>query len=168
MIMNIIELTGLEETFLGLYLIAHGGIHLLFLFNFYDEKSKKYTGWSGKSWLLEKVLPLQVVSNIGKITWLVITILFVVSGLGVLDFFILEEFLSLLIILASALGALAFFLFFNGLGPTPYHWILGVVIDLALIIFLVIFPNDILLLLPLLGTIFIWAVLFHNRVIPQN
>ncbi len=166
--MNLLELTGLEEILLGLYLMAHGGIHLIFLFNFYDEEKNVYTGWSGRSWLLEKGLSLKLTSYIGKITWVVITILFIVSGLGVLDFLVLDDYLTLLIILTSTLATLAFIVFYNGLSPTPYHWILGVVINLVLIFFLVVFPNDIGFLLPSLVAIFLWGVLFHSKVIPHT
>lgn len=166
--MNLLELSGLEETFLALYLIAHGGIHLIFMFNFHDEQKKEHTGWSGRSWLLEKILPLEFTSYIGKITWFAITILFVVSGLGVLDFLILDDYLALLIIFTSTLAALAFIVFYNGLSPTPYHWILGIIIDLVLIIFLIVFPNDIWFLLPCLIVIWLWGMFFHTKVIPYS
>ena len=165
--MNILELTGLEEIFLGLYLIAHGGIHFIFLFNFHDEEKNVYTGWSGRSWLLEKVVSLKLTSYIGKITWVLIALLFIVSGIGVLDFLALNEYLTLLLIFSAVLATLAFLFFYNGLSPTPYHWILGVVINLDLLFFLIVFPNDIGFLLPTLIAVFLWGVLFHNKVIPN-
>ncbi len=166
--MNLLELAGLEEIFLGLYLMAHGGIHLIFIFNFFDEEKNVYTGWSGRSWLLEKVLSRKLTSYVGKITWVVVAILFVVSGLGVLDLLAIDEYLVLLILFSSTFATLSFIAFYNGLSPTPYHWILGVVIDLVLIFFLIVFPNEIGFLLPILAVIFLWAVLFHNKVIPQS
>ncbi len=166
--MNLIELAGLEEIFLGLYLIAHGGIHLIFIFNFYDEEKKVYTGWSGRSWLLEKVLSSKVTSYIGKITWVVVAVLFIVSGLGVLDFLVLDDYLPLLIIVSSVFATLAFLVYYNGLSPTPYHWILGVVINLGLLFFLIVFPNDIWFLLPFLVAIWLWGMLFHTKVIPHS
>jgi hypothetical protein len=148
--------------------MAHGGIHLIFLFNFYDEKTKEYTGWSGQSWLLEKLIPQNLTSIIGKIIWILIAILFVLSGLGVLDLLAIDEFLSPLIIITSTIAILAFIFFYNGLSPTPYHWILGVVIDLALITSLIIFPNDIFILLPVLIAIWLWGMFFHMKVIPKK
>ena len=165
--MNILELSGLEEVFLGIYLMAHGGIHLIFLFDFYDEEKKIHTGWIGRSWLLEKVLPLKMSTYIGKILWIMITGFFVSSGLVVLDILPLDDVLVPLILIGSTLAIITFIISYNGLMPTPYHWILGVIIDLSLITFLVFLPNEIIFLLLILVLVFIWAVLFHNRVIPQ-
>ena len=65
--MNIIEVTGLEQIFLGLYLVAHGGIHLIFLIYSLDDKTGVYTGWSGRSWLLDKVIDQNNNNNSNKI-----------------------------------------------------------------------------------------------------
>ncbi len=166
--MNILEITGLEQIFLGLFLIAHGLIHLIFLIYSYDKNSNVYTGWSGRSWLLDKLIPLKLTTYIGKMTWILIMILFVLSGLAVLDLLPLDGYLVLLIIISSTVATLAFILFYNGLSPTPYHWVLGVVINLAFVIFVVIFPNDISLLLPILVLIWLWGMFFHTRIIPKT
>ena len=165
--MNIIEVTGLEQIFLGLYLIAHGGIHLIFLIYSLDEKTGVYTGWSGHSWLLDKVIDKKLTAYIGKATWILIMILFVVCGLAVLDFLAIDALLSPLIILVSIIAILAFIVFYDGFSPTPLHWILGAVIDLVLIVFLIVFPNEILLLIISLIIIWLWGMFFHTRVIPQ-
>ncbi|MFX0086533.1 MAG: hypothetical protein ACFFAU_12755 [Candidatus Hodarchaeota archaeon] len=166
--MNILEITGLEQLFLGLFLIAHGLIHLIFLIYSYDKNSNVYTGWSGRSWLLDKFIPLKLTTYIGKMTWILIMVLFVLSGLAVLDLLPLDDFLVLLIVISSTVATLAFIIFYNGLSPTPYHWVLGVVINLAFIVFIIIFPNDISLLLPILILIWLWGMFFHTRIIPKR
>jgi hypothetical protein len=165
--LNILEITGIEELFLGLFLIAHGLIHLVFLIYSFDEKSNVYTGWSGRSWLLDQVLPQRITTYIGKITWVLIAILFVLSGLAVLDILTINEYLTSLIVISSAIATLAFIVFYNGLSPTPYHWILGVVINLVFIVFVIIFPNNISLLIPILIVIWLWGMFFHTRIIPK-
>lgn len=166
--MNILEITGIEQLFLGLFLIAHGFIHLIFLIYSYDEKSNVYTGWSGRSWLLDKIIPPKLTVYIGKITWVLIMILFVLSGLAVLDLLAIDDYLAPLIVTSSAIATLAFIIFYNGLFPTPYHWILGVVIDLVFIAFLIVFPNGISLLLPILILIWLWGMFFHTKIIPKT
>jgi hypothetical protein len=166
--MNITEITGIEQLFLGLFLIAHGLIHLIFLIYNYDEKENVYTGWSGRSWLLDKVIPLKLTTYIGKITWVLIMILFVLSGLSVLDLLAINDYLTPLIIISSAIATLAFIIFYDGLSPTPYHWILGVAIDLVLIAFVIVFPNDISLLLPILIIIWLYGMVFHTKIIPKS
>jgi hypothetical protein len=165
--MNSLGITGLEQIFFGLFLIVHGSIYLMFLFHFLDKEKNEYLGWSGKSWILSKVINEKLTNYIGKALWLLIIILFVLSGLSILDLLIVNEFLSPLIILSSVIGILAFIIFFDGLLPTPYHWMLGVVINLALIAFVFFFPEDILLLLAILITIFLYGMVFHTRIISQ-
>ncbi len=165
--MSLSDVTGLEQLFLSGYVIAHGLIHLIFLFNFHDEEKDVYTGWSGRSWLLDKVIPQKITSYIGKIMWILIALLFVVSGLTILDLLTIDEYLPPLVIIASAIAILAFIFFYDGLSPTPLHWILGVVIDLVLIAFVVIFPNEILILLALLILIWLYGMFVHTKIIPD-
>lgn len=169
--MNALEISGIEELFLGLYLMVHGSIHVIFLFYHYDEKDNVYLGWSRRSWLLDKVIPQKVTSYIGKIIWILIMILFGLSGLLLLlsglELLVLNEYSSLLIIISSTIATVAFIVFYDGLSPTPFHWILGVVIDLVLIAFVTFFPNNGVLALTILILIFLWGMLFHSKVISQ-
>lgn len=165
--MNIGDIKGLEQLFLGMFLIAHGLIHLIFLIYKYDEESKVYTGWSGRSWLLDKVIPVKFTTYIGKIAWVLIMILFVLSGLSVLDLLVLNDYLAPLIIISSILAALSYIIFFDGLFPTPYHWILGLIIDMVLIVFVIFSPHDISLLLPILILIWLWGMFIHTKIIPK-
>ena len=59
--MNSLGITGTEQIFLGVYLIAHGLIHVVFLFYFKDKKTNVITGWSRKSWLLDKMVSRGVI-----------------------------------------------------------------------------------------------------------
>lgn len=169
--MAILELTELEQLLLGLYIMAHGSIHIMFMFYHYDEKDNVHLGWSRKSWLLDKVIPQNVTTYIGKITWILIVILFGMSGLLLvlagLNLFVINEFVSLLIIISSIVATLAFIVFYDGLSPTPLNWILGVIINLVLIAFVIFFPNNGTLALGILILIFLYGVLFHSRIISQ-
>ncbi|MFX1249282.1 MAG: hypothetical protein ACFFBQ_17965 [Promethearchaeota archaeon] len=165
--MNGLEITGFEQLFFGLFLIIHGLIHLIFLLYNYDEKSKVYVGWSGRSWLLDKVIPPNITTYIGKVTWILIMILFVGSGLAVLDLLVISDYLAPLIIISSAIATLAFIIFYNGLSPTPFHWILGVVINLALITYIIFFLDNILLLLVILILITLYGILVHSKIVSK-
>ncbi|MHA1991135.1 MAG: hypothetical protein ACW981_04810 [Candidatus Hodarchaeales archaeon] len=165
--MNSLGITGLEQIFFGLFLIAHGSIYVMFLFHFLDKEKNEYLGWSGQSWILSKVINEKFTNYIGKALWLLTILLFVLSGLSVLDLLVVNELLSPLIILSSIIGILVFFVLFDGLSPTPYNWILGVVINLVLIAFVIFFSDDVLLLLAILIIIFLYGVLFHSRIISQ-
>lgn len=169
--MAVLELTELEQLLLGLYIMAHGSIHIIFMFYHYDEKDKAHLGWSRRSWLLDKVIPQNVTTYIGKITWILIVILFGVSGLLLvlagLNLYEINEFVSLLIIISSIVATLAFIVFYDGLSPTPFHWILGVVINLVLIAFVIFFPSNGMLALGILILIFLYGMLFHTRIISQ-
>ena len=169
--MTVLEITELEKLFLGLYIMAHGAIHIIFLFYHYDEKDNVYLGWSRKSWLLDKLIPEKITNYIGKLTWILIVILFGLSGLILLlsgfNFIGINENVSLLILISSIIATLAFIVFYDGLSPTPFHWILGVIINLVLIAFIIFFPNNGTLAFIILVLIFLWGMLFHSRLISQ-
>lgn len=159
-----IELTSLENIILGLYIIAHGGIHLIFLGYFKDEKTNVFTGWSRTSWLLNRFLGPKIVKIIGFFTWIIIAILFAFSGLIILDILPLNNYLNIIIISASIIGILSYIVFFDGLKPTPYHWILGVLINAFIIIFYSFFIAELFTLLVLLLVIWAYGMLFHTKV----
>ena len=160
-----IELADIETILLGVYIIAHGGIHLIFLGNFKDEKTNIFTGWSKKSWLLDKFMNVQEVKITGFITWITIAILFGLSGLIILDIVHLSTYLSAIIILASIIGILAYVIFYNGFQPTPYHWILGVVINGLIILFYGLFIESLSILLVLLLIVWAYGMTFHTKLL---
>ena len=83
--LNTFGITETEQILLSVYLIAHGLIHIVFLFYFNDKKTNIFTGWSGKSWLLGKFLSDNLIKPLGYIMWVSISVLFVISGLAILD-----------------------------------------------------------------------------------
>ena len=163
--MNSLGINGYEQIFLGLYLIAHGLIHIIFLFYFKDQNTNIFTGWSGKSWLLGKILSDKLIKIIGSIIWLSIAGLFVISGFAIADLPNIGDLLVPIIVLSCILPIIAFILFFKDLYPTPYHWILGVVIDLCVLVFILLFSSNIQLLVVLLIVIWLWGMLFHTKFI---
>ena len=160
-----IYMTDIGILLLGLYIIAHGGIHLIFLGNFKDSKKNELTGWSRKSWLLDKIFNTQVVKVIGIITWILIAVLFAVSGLIILNVIQLQELLSSLLIFVSLLAIGAYILFFDGLEPTPYHWILGVVINFLILVFYAFLTAETGLLLALLLIVWAYGMFIHSKVL---
>ena len=163
--MNSLGITGTEQIFLGVYLIAHGLIHVVFLFYFKDKKTNVFTGWSRKSWLLGNVLSENPIKIIGYILWISISGIFTISGLAVLDIVKIGNYLESLLIFVCILGIVAYLLFFNDLYPTPYHWILGLVIDLYILAFLVLFSSNVQILLIVLVAIWLYGMFFHIKII---
>lgn len=161
-----IELFGInefEKFLLAIYLIAHGFIHWIFFLYKLDEKSGHYVGWSRESWLIEKVASKSLTKNIGFLTWIIVIGLFILSGLALFDIPVIDDLFKPLVLIASLVGAIAFIVYFNGLSPTPYHWILGLLIDVVLIIFVFFFPEDLVLVLAILILIFLWGMIFHSK-----
>ncbi|MHA2100230.1 MAG: hypothetical protein ACW99A_16265, partial [Candidatus Kariarchaeaceae archaeon] len=68
--MNSLGITGLEQIFLGLFLIAHGSIYIMFLFHFVDKEKNQHLGRSGKSWILSKIINEKLTNYIGKASWI--------------------------------------------------------------------------------------------------
>ena len=163
--MNSFGITGWEQIILGIYLIAHGGIHLIFLFYFEDNKTKIHTGWSKQSWLLDKLLSAQLTKYVGYATWTIIAFFFIISGLVILDLLSLNELLPPLLITISLIAIIGFLVFYNGLSPSPYHWILGVVIDACILFFILFFTTSSLLLVTVLLLVWLWGMIFHTKVI---
>ena len=150
---------------LGIYIMAHGGIHLIFLGYFKDEKTNVYTGWSRQSWLLGKIMSDEMVKITGFVTWIIIALFFGISGLIILSILPFNEYLNVLVISVSILAIIAYIVFFNGFGPTPYHWILGVVINGLIIIFYSFFLSEMFMLLVLLILVWAYGMVFHTKVI---
>ena len=163
--MNTFGITGTEQILLGVYLIAHGLIHIVFLFYFNDKKTNVFTGWSGKSWLLSKFLSGSLIKPIGYIIWASISVLFVISGLAILDIPDIGNFLVTLLVFVCCLAIVAFLVFFNDLYPTPYHWILGAIIDVIILAFILFFSNNVQLLLIVLIAIWLYGMFVHTKIV---
>ena len=61
---------------------------------------------------------------------------------------------------------MAYIIFFDVLNPTPYNWILGIVIDIVLILYVAVYPKEgvifipLLLMIAVLGMIWIFTTEF--------
>ena len=165
--MNTFGITGTEQILLSVYLIAHGLIHIVFLFYFNDKKTNIFTGWSGKSWLLGKFLSDNLIKPLGYIMWVSISVLFVISGLAILDVPDIGNLLVPLLVFVCCLAIAAFVVFFNDLYPTPYHWILGAIIDFVILAFIVFFSNNAQLLLIALIAIWLYGMFIHTKIVSQ-
>ena len=163
--MNTLSITGTEQIFLGVYLIAHGLIHVVFLFYFKDKKTNIFTGWSGKSWLLSKFLSDKLIKPLGYLIWVSISALFVISGLAIMDVPDIGNLLVPILVFVCCLAIIAFGVFFNDLYPTPYHWILGAIIDVIILVFIVFFSSNVQLLLVVLIAIWLYGMFFHMKIL---
>lgn len=163
--MNSIGIIGTEQIILGIYLLAHGLIHGIFLFYFKDNKTNVFTGWSGKSWLLSKLLSDGLVKSIGYMIWVSIIILFSISGLAILDLLKIGHLLVPILGFVCCLAIIGYILFFKDLFPTPYHWILGTIIDLSILVFIIFFKTDIQILLIVLIAIWLYGIFFHIKIV---
>jgi hypothetical protein len=129
-----------------------------------DKNSNDYLGWSRKSWLLANFLDNNQIKIIGFITWTLIITAFATSGIFVI-FNGLEINPVPFILIASILGILSYIVFYDGLAPVPVAWILGVIIDTILLIYVLFLPEEVRVVLIALGIVTAWGLLFHSKVI---
>ena len=160
--MNILEMSSLQSYILGLYIIFHGAIHIVFYFNYLDKEKNVFTGWSRKSWILDKYFSTNIVKIIGYLFWTAILVSFTIAGLFTFEIITLKP--EIWILTASIISIIGYILFYNGMLPTPYHWILGMVIDIILVIFMLI-NTQVIYLLITLGIVTIYGMLFHIKIV---
>lgn len=166
--MESINLTGSNQIFFGVYLIIHGLIHSLFLTYSLNEDKKTYTGWSGDSWIFKNSLDSNTILTMGKIIWVLIIILFILSGGSVLGLPYLKNYTDLLIIVSSILAISAYIIFFNGLYPSPYEYLLGLSIDIVFLAFVLFYPSESYPIMIILSIIFIIGLIwvFASNITP--
>ena len=121
----------LYQIAIGLIIIAHGLVHLMFEFYIQDSTNNKNVGWSGDSWFLAKFFDENSVKIIGRIFWGLVIVGFVVAGIGYLELPIFVDWREITIIFSSVLSLISFTLFWNGLGPSPRYYIVGIILDIA-------------------------------------
>lgn len=117
------------KLFVGLILVSHGFIHLLYLMR-RPRGAKKWPFTLSYSWLLSRLgLSESVVRRIGLVA-LGLTILgFVLVGLALFHFFGLQEYWTSLVLGATVASLAVLLLFWN------IQLITGVAIDLVLLYF---------------------------------
>jgi len=128
--------------YFGIYLVFHGLIHQSLTEENLEEKTQVYSGSSGHSWLLERFMDYETTQALGKMIWMSLVFLFIIAGLGILALPWVNLLPEFIILLASFLSIAAYFLFFNGLDPTPYHWLLAPLIDITLILYILVFSSS--------------------------
>ncbi len=121
----------LAQIGIGLFIVAHGLVHIMFEFNIQDPNNEKNVGWSGESWVLFNFLNENTVKLVGKILWGLVIVGFVVAGLGYLELPVFIDWWETTLILSSILSLVSFVLFWNGLGPSPLYYIVGIILDVA-------------------------------------
>jgi hypothetical protein len=70
-----------------------------------------------------------------------------------------------IILISSVVGILVYLSCYDGIEPTPVHWILGPVINLILILYVLFFEGNYELLFILLGIVTVYGMLFHTKLI---
>lgn len=122
------------DIIIGVVIGAHGLVHLMFEFYIQDTENNKNVGWSGESQLLSKFIDESLVKIVGRIFWGLVIIGFVVAGLGYLEVPILIDWWKQMIIFSSVLSLVSFVLFWNGLGPSPSYYVVGIILDVVFLI----------------------------------
>ncbi len=119
--------------------MVHGLITSIFLF-YFEDPSGDGVGWDGSSIILTPVLG-DAVQIIGMLLWSGSVITFVLTGLAV---FLRRKEWRMIDILASVISLIAYILFWDGLKPEPFYWILGPIISVVTLVALIIvrWPTD--------------------------
>lgn len=117
------------------FLLIHGMLHVWVGSGMTKDSSGNLIGWSGQSWVLSKSLAEKTVRTIGIILWAVTTIGFIGAGIGV---FVQQEWWRPLASLSAAIGIIVLVLSWDGLKPTPLYYILGPILNAALLIALLV------------------------------
>jgi hypothetical protein len=128
-------MTDFIQIIIGLTVLAHGLVHIMFEFYFQDSTNNKNVGWSGESWLLSKFINENLVKIVGKLLWGLVIITFSLTGLILIGLPIFAELWESLMITASILSLIGFLLFWNGLKPEPLYYIVGIILDIGFLIF---------------------------------
>jgi hypothetical protein len=119
--------------------VIHGLITSIFLF-YFEDPSGDGVGWNGTSTFLTPSLG-DAVQFIGMLLWSMAVFTFVLSGIAVL---LRKKEWRVIDILASIISLIAYLLFWDGLKPEPFYWILGPVISIVTLAALIVFrwPTD--------------------------
>jgi len=128
--LSLVSLT-IRRLILGLLLIAHGWVHVIFQFEFINTDTGEHIGWNGTSWLLTNVLDDQIVLLIGRIFWGAAMVLFILAGIAVL---MKHRNWRYMAVSAAAVSLSSFILFWNGLVPYPLLYVLGPTVAVGILI----------------------------------
>ncbi len=116
---------------LGVFLVLHGLVHLLYVGLSRGRFEAGSIGWSGRSWLLRGLLSEEALRWVATAAYAAATVLFVVAGAAVLAG---AGWMGTSISLAAVVSALAILVFWDGrVHKLADQGFIGVLIDVALI-----------------------------------
>ena len=131
----------MRKQIIGLLLIIHGWIHVIFQFEFINPDTSEHIGWNGTSWLLTNILDGQIVLLIGRIFWAATLVLFILAGIAVLKEHKKWRDID---VIASIVSLSAFIIFWDGLVPYPLQYVVGPSVAIVTLIALLVvrWPPD--------------------------
>lgn len=119
---------------IGIFFVLHGLVHLLYFSISQGWIIDESIGWSMDSWLLSGILHPSGIKIIASISFAIIIILFLISGILVLvdsDYWIQS------ILISTIFSSFIFLIFWDGhLSKLPDQGIIGILINVAIIIFI--------------------------------
>ncbi|MEE4198136.1 MAG: hypothetical protein V2I54_10865 [Bacteroidales bacterium] len=117
----------------GVFILLHGLVHFWYvILSVRWIEFKPEMGWTGKSWLLDPVIPPSVIRVIAVFLFSFAALSFIVGSGGI---FWIKEWTRFVLFLSAIISSFTIFLFYDG---SPHHFvqkgILGVVINLVIIL----------------------------------
>lgn len=121
------------KVFVGIFVILHGLVHLwYFTLSQRLVEFKPAMGWSGESWLLKNFLEESTVRSLASVFFVLITALFVISGVGIL---LNTGWYRLIIVASSLLSLFVLLLFWDGnINQLVEKGIIGFLINIVILI----------------------------------
>ena len=116
----------------GIFVILHGLVHMWYVVLSYQwVEFQPEMGWSGKTGLFSSSLPQPTVRSIAGILFIIATIGFVISGIGI---FIQADWLNPVLLSSAVFSSIILLLFWDGkLEMLVQKGIIGLLINLAII-----------------------------------
>lgn len=120
------------NTLIGIFIILHGLVHFWYVvLSFQWVAYQPDMGWTGRSWLLSTVLPNAALLSIAGVSFILATIAFVMSGIGILT---RADWMNTLILGSAIFSSLVLIVFWDG-KPTMLvqKGMIGLLINLVII-----------------------------------
>ena len=116
----------------GIFIILHGLVHLWYVVLSYQwVEFQPEMGWSGKTWLFSSSLSQPTVRSIAGILFIIATIGFVISGIGI---FIQAAWLDPVLLTSAIFSSIILLMFWDGkIEMLVQKGIIGLLINLAII-----------------------------------
>lgn len=126
------------KVFSGIFLILHGLVHLWYVvLSFGMVKFQEDMGWTGKSWIFSSLLPETTIHILSGILFVLSTLLFLISGVGLLANF---SGLRAILLISAVFSTLVIVLFWDGqTNMLVQKGIIGVLINIMVIFLTIIF-----------------------------